>query len=156
VAAARRGAHVTAIDLSETLIGLARMRAPGDLAGAIEFRTGDMMDPALGQFDHVVGMDSLIHYKAPDMARVLASFAARTSTSIIFTFAPLTPLLGTLLAVGRMFPRSDRSPAVEPVAAGAIKRRLAHDPGLRDWGIGRDARVTASFYISHALELVRR
>ncbi len=32
--------------------------------GTIDFRVGDMLDPALGRFDHVVAMDSLIHYNA--------------------------------------------------------------------------------------------
>ena len=62
VAAAERGAEVVAIDLSPTLVDLARERTPRDLA--IRFEVGDMLDPALGQFDHVVGMDSLIHYRA--------------------------------------------------------------------------------------------
>ena len=35
-----------------------------------------MTDPALGGFDHVVGMDSLIHYRAPDMADAVARLAA--------------------------------------------------------------------------------
>jgi magnesium-protoporphyrin O-methyltransferase len=155
VEAARRGAHVTAIDLSPTLIALARDRAPRKLAGQIDFSAGDMTDPALGEFDYVVGMDSLIHYRAPDMARVAAAFAARTRIAVLFTVAPFTPLLGTMLAVGRLFPRGNRAPAVEPVAPRAILRRLARDPAMADWRPGRAHRVTAAFYMSHALELVR-
>ena len=157
VHAARRGATVTAIDLSPTLIGLARERAPRDLgAGRIDFAVGDMMDPALGGFDHVVGMDSLIHYRAPDMVRVVGNLAARASTSVLFTFTPATPLLTTMLAVGRLFPRSDRSPAVEPVSVRALRRRIDAEPALASWQVGRDNRVSAAFYTSHALELVRR
>jgi magnesium-protoporphyrin O-methyltransferase len=157
VEAARRGADVTAIDLSATLVALARERAPRNLgAGRIRFAVGDMMDPAMGTFDHVVGMDSLIHYRAPDMVRVLSHFAARTSTSVLFTFAPATPLLNTMLVVGRLFPRSDRSPAVEPIGAKSIVRRIEAEPALAGWRTGRQQRVTASFYMSHALELVHR
>jgi magnesium-protoporphyrin O-methyltransferase len=157
VEAARRGADVTAIDLSATLVSLARERAPRDLGhGSIHFAVGDMMDPTLGHFDHVVGMDSLIHYKAPDMVRVLSHFAARTSTSVIFTFAPASPLLNTMLTVGKLFPRSDRSPAVEPVGAKTLKRRIAAELAMAGWHADRDARVNAAFYMSHALELVRR
>jgi len=156
VEAARRGAHVIAIDLSATLVSLARERAPQDLnGGKIEFSVGAMMDPALGNFDYIVGMDSLIHYKGADMARVLAGFAARTRCSVMFTFAPLTPLLGTLLTVGKLFPRSDRSPAVEPIGKISLIKRLRAMPDMARWHVGRDRRVTASFYISHALELVR-
>src|SRR3982751_1707756 len=46
--------------------------------GSIEFLAGDMFDPALGRFDHVVAMDSLIHYAPADTVRVLAGLAART------------------------------------------------------------------------------
>ncbi len=102
VAAAERGAEVTAIDLSPTLVGLARERAPPDCR--IRFRVGDMADPALGRFDHVVGMDSLIHYRAPDMARAVAALAARAEASLLFTFAPRTPLLTVMHAAGRLFP----------------------------------------------------
>ena len=73
VEAARRGAHVVAIDLSPTLVGLARERLPHDLGqGSIDFHVGDMMDPALGRFDYVVAMDSLIHYRARDTVRAPA------------------------------------------------------------------------------------
>ena len=52
VEAARRGAEVVAIDLSPTLVNLARERLPAELASRIDFRSGDMLGPALGQFDH--------------------------------------------------------------------------------------------------------
>src|SRR5215470_76005 len=77
--AARRGACVVAIDLSPTLIGLARQRVAcrhGD--GSIEFLSGDMLDPGLGRFDHVVAMDSLIHYGLRDKLHALTSLAERT------------------------------------------------------------------------------
>ena len=35
-----------------------------------------MLDPALGRFDHVVAMDSLIHYHAADAVRAVAGLAA--------------------------------------------------------------------------------
>ncbi len=148
VAAAERGADVTAIDLSPTLVGLARERAPARLK--IDFRVGDMADPALGHFDHVVSMDSLIHYRAPDMARTAAALAARTTASLLFTFAPRTPLLTAMHTAGRLFPRSDRAPSIEPVGPAHIQQLLA-DSGLRT---GRTERVSAGFYISQALEVL--
>ena len=155
VEAARRGAHVTAIDLSATLVDLARERTPRDLgAGSIDFRVGDMTDAALGLFDHVVAMDSLIHYRAPDMARAAAKLAARSRRSTLFTFAPRTPLLSVMHAAGRLFPRADRAPAIEPISPRDITRRLAADASLSEWRTGRDERITGGFYMSHALELV--
>jgi magnesium-protoporphyrin O-methyltransferase len=157
VEAAKRGAHVVAIDLSPTLVGYARERAPADLgAGAIDFRVGDLLDPALGEFDHVVAMDSLIHYPAGDVTNVLAGLAQRTAGSVVFTFAPRTPLLATMHAVGRLFPRGDRAPAIEPVGPAALLRRIALDARLACWQPARCHRVTSGFYISQGLEVVRR
>ncbi len=154
VAAAKRGAHVVAIDLSPTLVGLARERLPHDLGeGRIDFHVGDMHDPALGRFDHVVAMDSLIHYKARDVARVLAGLAERTDRSIIFTFAPRTTMLTMMHAVGKLFPRGNRSPAIEPVRPTTIRKHVGGH--LNDWHIGRTHRVSVGFYISQALEVVK-
>jgi magnesium-protoporphyrin O-methyltransferase len=153
LAAAQRGADVVAIDLSRTLVELARERSARPHAGSIEFQTGDMLDPGLGHFDHVVAMDSLIHYDAPDMVRMIAGLAARSATSLLVTFAPRTPLLGAMHALGQLFPRGHRSPAIEPIAEDALRRRLVADPRLAGWRPARTARVARGFYISQALEI---
>ena len=156
VEAARRGADVVAIDLAGTLVDLARERAPRDLGrGSVSFRVGDMLDPALGRFDHVVGMDSLIHYGAPDVVRVIEALAPRTAGSILFTFAPRTPLLAAMHAVGRLFPRGERAPAIQPLSEAVLRRRLAAAPALAGWHPGRTHRVASGFYTSQALELAR-
>lgn len=155
VVAAKRGAHVVAIDLSPNLIDLARERLPHSLGdGRIDFHVGDMLDPALGRFDHVVAMDSLIHYRAWDTARVLAGLGERTDRSIVFTFAPRTAALTVMHAAGRLFPRGDRAPAIEPVREQTIGRNL--DSTLPGWHSQRTHRVNRGFYISQALELVRQ
>ncbi len=157
VEAARRGAEVVAIDLSPTLVDLARERLPElPNGGRVDFRSGDMLDPALGRFDHVVAMDSLIHYDATDAVAALARLADRTSTSMVFTFAPRTPLLAAMITVGRLFPRGDRAPWIEPVAHTALSQALGQAPALTGWGEGRDQRVASGFYKSHALELLRK
>jgi magnesium-protoporphyrin O-methyltransferase len=156
VGAARRGARVLAVDLSPTLIGLGSERLPSGLfPGCVEFRVGDMLDAALGTFDHIVAMDSLIHYKPADVVRVLSGFAARARLSIVFTFAPKTPALTLMWAVGRLFPRKDRAPAIEPVSETALRRALEAEPALGAWRIGRTCRVASGFYKSQAMELVR-
>ncbi|MFE1598871.1 magnesium protoporphyrin IX methyltransferase [Methylobacterium sp. ID0610] len=155
--AARRGAEVVAVDVSPTLIGLARARAadPG-LPGRLDFRVGDMLDAALGRFDHVVAMDSLIHYRSGDIVRALAQLAARTDRSLLFTVAPRTPLLTLMHAVGRLFPRGDRAPAIEPVAEGSLRRRIAREAALAPLAVARSRRIARGFYLSQALELARR
>ncbi len=156
VEAARRGAEVVAIDLSPNLVDVARERTPADLAGRIAFYAGDMLDPAFGRFDHVVAMDSLIHYRLPDALRVVAGLAARADGSIVFTFAPSTPALAAMRAAGRLFPRGDRAPAIEPVGVRSLVRSLAADPALAAWHAARTERVASGFYTSQAMELVAR
>ena len=153
VAAAWRGAEVTAIDVAGGLIDVARARAGGFLGhGKIIWRTGDMLDPALGGFDHVAAMDSLIHYAADDIAAAIERLTVRTRSTIVFTFAPRTPLLAAMHAVGRAFPRGNRAPAIQPVEEGALRTRLA---GISGWRIGRSERIASGFYTSQAMELVR-
>jgi magnesium-protoporphyrin O-methyltransferase len=154
--AARRGATVVAIDLSPTLIALACERLPRDLGrGSVEFWVGDMLNPGLGRFDHVVAMDSLIHYRAPDILRALKELAGRTERSLAVTFAPRTPALSVMHAVGRLFPRGDRAPAIEPVEEKALRTLIEAEPTLAGWSVARSERVASGFYTSHALELVR-
>ncbi len=158
IEAAKRGADVVAIDIAETLVQLARERAEQilkitDGAGQIKFMTGDMLDPALGRFDHVVAMDSLIHYRQGDMVAMLARLAEKTESSLVVTFAPRTPALTMMHAVGRFFPRQDRAPAIEPVDAGALRRHLTAEPALGAWRVDRTARIDSGFYTSQAMEL---
>jgi magnesium-protoporphyrin O-methyltransferase len=156
VEAAERGAIVLAIDISPALIELARVRLPNDLrGGSVEFRVGDMSDAGLGGFEHVIAMDSLIHYPLPDVVRVLADFASRTRHSIVFTFAPKTAALSLMWTIGRLFPRKDRAPAIEPIAEAALRRCLASEPALKQWRVGRTQRVASGFYKSQAMELIR-
>lgn len=157
VAAARRGAHVTAVDVAASLVNLAGERAPVETSpGVIDFRVGDMLDPMHGQFHHVVAMDSLIHYPQAEIVRALAAFAERTSRSILFTFAPQTPALSMMHAAGKLFPRADRAPAIEPVGENALRRAIADCADLSAWRINRTDRVMSGFYTSQAMELIRR
>ena len=154
VEVARRGAEVTAIDLSAALVSLARERMPQDVGpGRVDFCVGDMVAPALGSFDYVVAMDSLIHYEPRDAARVLSQLATRTRRGILFTFAPRTPALAVMHAVGRFFPRGDRAPAIEPVSEDTLRRLLSNEPGLQIWRLRRTRRVASGFYTSQAVEL---
>lgn len=152
VEAARRGAAVVAVDFSPKLVGLARDRAPKDLT--IVFAAGDMTEPR-GRFDHVVAMDSLIHYAPRDAVKALAKLAAQSERSVVFTFPPRTAALTVMHAAGRLFPRRDRAPAIEPVSEDAMRRLIEAEPGLAGWRFGRTERIAGGFYISQAMELVR-
>ena len=150
---ARRGAEVLAIDLSPRLVEIARQRCPADLPQErIDFRSGDMLDQALGYFDHVVAMDSLIHYEPQDVVHALGVLAPRTVDSMVITFAPRTPLLSLMHAVGKFFPRADRAPAIVPVAEQALKNAARDYRPLSGWEPARTLRVASGFYTSQAIE----
>ncbi len=155
VEAARRGARVVAVDISASLVDMARQRAEGQTApGRVEWHVGDMLDPAFGTFDHVVAMDSLIHYEGPDILRVVAAQAERTTGSIVFTVAPRTPLLTAMHAAGKLFPRGDRSPAIQPISPARLSRMVAGSPAMAGWRVARTERVSNGFYISQAMEVI--
>ena len=152
LAAAARGADVVAVDVSPRLVALAAERAEGQPGAArVRWLAGDMLSPDLGGFDFAVAMDSLIHYAPADIEAASAALAQRAPGGALITFAPATPLLRTMHAAGKLFPRGDRSPAIVPVARDRLVARLAA-AGLRP---GRDERIVSGFYTSHALEVLR-
>lgn len=155
VEAAKRGGEVVAIDVAESLIDVARKRAKSEEQHHIQFLVGDMTDPKLGEFDHVVAMDSLIHYSPADVVAAVDQLSERTHRSIVFTFAPRTPLLSAMHFVGRMIPhREHRAPAIVPMSPAKIQRDLEaqlHE----DWCVERTHRVATGFYISQSLEVVK-
>lgn len=147
---ARRGAHVVAVDISPSLIGIARNRLPEELLARVEFRSGDMLDARLGQFDHVMAMDSLIYYARDDIADALARLGGRCSGRVVFTVAPRTPLLMAMWQAGQLFPRSDRSPTMVPHSPRTLQKALH---GLGAGGVLAPLeRVTSGFYISQGME----
>ena len=142
VEAAARGAHVVAIDVARNLVDVARNRAPAGLS--IEWHAGDMLSSDLGTFDHIVSMDSLIHYHTADVIAAVEALRARARTSVIFTVAPRTPALTAMHSIGLLFPRGDRAPAIVPVAESRL--RSAFD-------VQRAQRISSGFYKSHAFEV---
>lgn len=141
---AQRGADVVGIDISPRLIDIAQKRQPNHVVGSLTLKSGDMLDPALGRFDHIIAMDSLIYYAADDIGDILDNLSPRVG-SVIFTVAPRTPLLMAMWRMGKLFPRKDRSPTMVPHTTSAI---AAHTSGK----IRAIKRVTSGFYISQALE----
>ena len=157
IEAARRGAEVVAIDISPGLIDLARERTPADLgSGSIDFGVGDMLSADLGEFDHVVAMDSLIHYQTADVIEAVCGLAIRCRESIQFTFAPSTPALEVMHAVGRFFPRGDRAPSIVPVRENRLREQLANEPRLQDWQVTNVGAIRSGFYQSCACEIRHR
>ena len=152
IEAARRGADVVGIDVSPQLIEIGKERLPADVQNRVQLFAGDMLDPAFGDFDHIVSMDVLIHYESDQIGAATARLAERARNSMLFTFAPGTPLLRTARAIGQFFPKSDRSPSIIPVAHGLLKSRLSRS--VPHATLGRDQRISRGFYTSHAQEVL--
>ena len=143
---ALRGCQVVAADISPSLVNVARSRIPNHLHKNIEFISGDMVGPKLGNFDYVVAMDSLIYYSKKDLTSLLVELSSRTSHSIYFTLAPKTMLLMMMWYLGKIAPKGDRSPVMVPQSLKAISRELDAKLQLSDLGV-----INSGFYISHAI-----
>ena len=152
---ARRGAEVVAVDISASLLEVARDRTPAEVADRITYHAGDMLDPDFGTFDHVVAMDSLIHYAPGDIVSALSDLSARTNESIHFTVAPRTTLLTLMHASGKLFPRGDKSPAIQPIGERRLRKGCESDIRLRRWKMPPSERISSGFYISQAMRLCR-
>ncbi|MEM6730023.1 MAG: magnesium protoporphyrin IX methyltransferase [Myxococcota bacterium] len=156
VEAAKRGAQVVAIDLSPTLVDLARERTDELIgAGKVSYRVGDMLDPSLGEFDHVVAMDSFIHYDAADLQGILESLAPRCRRTLSFTFAPRTFLLSLMHTAGKVFPRGNRAPRIVPISERGLRRRIGASAGFAHWSVADTTRIKSGFYISQSMTLRR-
>jgi magnesium-protoporphyrin O-methyltransferase len=142
---AQRGADVVAVDIAPQLIDIASARLPATLTPRVKFHAGDMTDKALGRFDFVMAMDSLIYYRTPDIAAVLEGFGKRTRGGVIFTVAPRTAFLMAFFAAGKLFPRSDRSPTMVPQAFSALHTATKGK-------VQKIGRISRGFYISECLE----
>ena len=153
---ANKGALVTAVDLSPNLIELAKSRIPESDRKNIEFYAGDMLDDAYGDFDYVIGMDSMIHYCAKDMLTVLEKLSPRVSEKILFTFAPSTLPLELMIRVGRLFPRKDRAPFIEPISYGKLHKSINQSPWFVDWESPFTHLVSSGFYKSQLMELKKQ
>lgn len=145
---ARRGADVVAADISPQLIEIAKKRLPEEHATRVTFHAGDMLSDDLGRFDQVVAMDSLIYYSGTDIVTALDRLTDRTGGRVVFTVAPRTAFLMAFWGMGKLFPRSDRSPVMQPHA----HKRLARDVSGR---LDRVGRVSRGFYISECLEVTQ-
>jgi len=150
---AARGADVVAIDISPSLVEIAEKRLPQDLAPRVTFTSGDMLAEGLGEFDHVMAMDSMIYYEANDLGRALAGLCPRVGNSVVFTVAPRTAFLMAFWGVGKLFPRSDRSPTMIPHDPRVLaKKTTLHGA---EGTISEIERVSRGFYISTCLEYAR-
>ena len=150
---AKRGANVLGIDISANLIEIAKKRLPDNLKKNIEFLTSDMMQ-CHGNFDFVILMDSLIHYPENDTMIILENLLQNTNEKILFTLVPSTLVLSLKLKIGRLFPKSDRSPTLSPLNTKSFIK-VYEDKFEKEFNanVSRIGKVNDLFYSSEVLEL---
>ena len=146
-----RGAEVVGVDISEKLIEVAKKRSGPQ--SNIEYFAGDMKEKSFGNFDYVIAMDSLIHYSTEDVVSSIADFSKRTNNSVLFTVIPSTLTLRTKLRLGKLFPKSERSPEVVPIDWGQLQELEALKINA---SLKKIKRVKSFFYVSEAWELANR
>ena len=135
-----------AVDLSPNLVSLAHERLPQDIPFCrIDFRSGDMLDASLGEFDYLVAMDSLIHYAPEQVVSALAQWAPRIRWAMSL---PLH-LAALCLKPCSMWEGSSQSPIDRrplcPRLFGSFKSLLPPSLPLRGWTLTRRERVSKGF-----------
>ena len=121
---------------------------------SVDFRSGDMLDPALGSFDYAIAMDSLIHYELREIlgAAVAASRRGwRTACSSRWRpgrrcWRPCTRSESCSRAV------TGRRPSCRWPSA-AFRRGVSETPALAGWTVAGTKRVERGFYRSQAVVL---
>jgi magnesium-protoporphyrin O-methyltransferase len=98
-------------------------------------------------------MDSIIHYELDDMMRAIVALAPRVRDRMLITVAPRTPMLSVMRAVGKLFPRGDRSPSIVPVSENAFRKAFGAQPVLDRWGMVATRHIESGFYRSMAIHL---
>ena len=146
-----RGAEVVGVDISDKLIEVAKNRSGPN--SSIEYFSGDMKEASFGNFDYIIAMDSLIHYSAEDVISSLVDFSKRANISVLFTVIPSTFVLKTKLQLGKLFPKSERSPEVVPIEWGQLHKLEALEVNAT---LEKIKRIKSLFYVSEFWELAHR
>jgi magnesium-protoporphyrin O-methyltransferase len=149
---AQAGARVSASDISEKMVGEAKVKARTFLSDVskISFEAKDL-ESISGQYHSVICLDVLIHYPAKDAAKMIAHLASLAENRLILSFAPKTLALTILKKIGEFFPGPSK-------ATRAYQHREAEIISIlldNGFHIKRKGMTSTSFYYSRILEAVR-
>lgn len=142
MALARRGFAVTAVDLAPQMAAAAQANADAaGLGDRVTCRAGDLEEIG-GSYDLVSCFDVLIHYPAELFVGMLGHLASLCRGTLLFTYAPHSPLLAAMHRVGGYFPHSQRRTDIQMIRSAVVSQALA-DAGMQ---LRRSARVGKGFY----------
>lgn len=142
VALARRGLSVTAADLAPQMTEAAAAAATrAGVAHAVSCQVSDLEDLS-GSYALVACFDVLIHYPPELFAPMLRHLAGLSTDTLLFTYAPSTPLLAALHRAAALFPKNQRRTDIQMIPEPLVRSTLA-SCGLR---LTRSQRVSKGFY----------
>ena len=142
-------AAVTASDISEAMVAETKRRA--ELEGLdltrMTFKISDL-ESLKGSFHTVVCLDVFIHYPQKAAEEMVRHLCNLTDQRLIVSFAPYTPLLALLKAIGQFFPGPSKT----------TRAYILREKGIVDAAIECGFRIKtrklnqAPFYFSQLIE----
>jgi len=150
---AQAGARVYGSDISEKMVTEAYRRAREAMRDTSNLTLmAQDLELLSGRFHTVICLDVLIHYPESQMTETIAHLASLAESRLILSFAPKTPVLTVLKAIGSLFPGPSKATRAYPHKEAGIVRIL-QDNGF---AIQRRSMTSTRFYYSLILEAVRR
>lgn len=142
LALARRGYRVTAADLAPQMVAAtAAASAAAGLGHAVTCQVADL-EELTGRYCLVSCFDVLIHYPAEPFAAMLTRLAGLCDGTLLFTYAPSSPLLAALHRLGGLFPRGQRRTAIQMIADSLVRATLVSC----GFSLSRSQRISSGFY----------
>ena len=142
LALARRGFQVAAADLAPQMAeATAKAALDAGLSDRITTRVSDL-EELTGSYNLVACFDVLIHYSAEPFVQMVRHLAGLCENTLLFTYAPYSPLLAAMHRVGGFFPRSERRTEIQMIHDHTVRATLA-DCGFTK---GRARHVGKGFY----------
>lgn len=149
---AEMGAKVFASDISEKMVGEAKIRS-ADALGQSEnpaFTVQDL-EGLSGQYHTVVCLDVLIHYPQDKAGEMISHLSDRAESRLILSFAPKTLAYSLLKKIGDFFPGPSKATRAYLHREADVLKVLSS----KGWKINRQSMTKTSFYFSRLLEAVR-
>jgi magnesium-protoporphyrin O-methyltransferase len=139
---ARRGFTVLAADLAPQMVAATAAAAEAaGLAERLSTRVSDL-DDLTGRYNLVSCFDVLIHYPPDAFVPMLTRLAELCEGTLLFTYAPYSPVLAAMHRVGGIFPHSQRRTTIEMIPDALVQATLARAGMV----VRRSERVSSGFY----------
>ncbi|GAB4860351.1 hypothetical protein Ancab_035510 [Ancistrocladus abbreviatus] len=157
---AKRGAVVSASDISAAMIAEAQKQASEELQNRStdssskpvvmpKFEVKDL-ESLDGKYDTVVCLDVLIHYPQSKADAMIAHLASLAEKRLIMSFAPKTFYYNLLKRIGELFPGPSKATRAYLHAEADVERALKKV----GWRIRKRGLITTQFYFAKLIEAV--